>query len=215
MFGFKTKTPDPVVEPAAAGTPLGIETFDVIELVRPKKLTDRPEPIPEIDKYMALAEELKTGAILRGRVLQKLAADLLWERGVEMYSYDDVDAYLKERAGKVVIINTSERVSTYRWRPLRDCDGEKEWGWEHDLTKGGYFWKDRWECRTYSKVVPFDVLESVKALEEKFPGRLHFFVSDIEADPDPFIVACARDTGKIVFGAWDEPEFFRDGTQPK
>jgi hypothetical protein len=36
---------------------------------RPRKLTERPAPVADFDKYVALAQELKTGAAMRGQVL--------------------------------------------------------------------------------------------------------------------------------------------------
>lgn len=197
---FKTKTTE---------TPV-VEVKKEVSVAKPLPLSVRPDKIEKIDEYLSLAESLEIASLDRGAVLQRAVADFLWENDVEMYDYNQMKNYMTSLAEKE---NT-----LWHWRPLRDKDIPKDgsgtpdscWGWNHDSNAHDYYWKTKWECRTYDKIVPFEILKNVKLLNDKFPGKLHFFVTDYKsASPDPFIIACARDMGKIIFGVWDEPGFFK------
>ena len=60
----------------------------------------------------------------------------------------------------------------------------------------------------YDKLVPGHILNDVKTIEQRFAGRVHFFVSDYGVPvPDPFIMVTAYTMKRVVFGAWDEPGF--------
>jgi hypothetical protein len=178
-------------------------------LVRPSPLKNRPAAVIGFDEYLALANDLKIGPAQTGQVLQRAVADTLWEHNIEMYSYGDVVAYMTKVANKANAL--------FCWRPLRERDHAPgkaqrngDWGWG-DEARHDHYRPHLWGCRTYDKPIPFDVLQNVKLLEDKFPERLHFFVSDYRAvDPDPFMMVTARDMSRIVFGVWDEPAFFRD-----
>ncbi len=179
-----------------------------ITLLRPTRLSQRPAPVPRFDEYLALAAELDTASHTTGKVLQRAVVDFLWEQDIEIFSHHQVCRYLSQLAEK--------QDEFLCWRPLRNrdipvvsaLDPQGNWGWgrakEHD-----YYKSTLWECRPYGEAVPFDVLHNVRKIEQKFPGKLHFFVSDI-SDPDPFIILTARDTDRIVFGAWNEPAFFKE-----
>ena len=168
---------------------------------RPSRLVERPEWAKvdgEVLEMEALAGELGVASLTRGELLQRLVADFLWERDVELFSYGAMKRYLSAVAEK--------NKAKLHWRPLRDCDVTPEWGWgesgDHD-----YYRDNFWECRTYDGVVPLRVLRNIKALVERFPkAELHFFVSDV-SDPDPFIVVMSRGADRIPFGVWDEPGF--------
>lgn len=128
-----------------------------------------------------------------------------------MFNYCEVVRYLSAIA--------EEESNHLCWRPLRnrdiptvtEFDSRGNWGWGEENTHDHYH-GNLWACRPYDKAVPFEVLQTVMEVEQKFPGRLHFFVSDISPDPDPFIILTARDMDRIVFGVWDEPAFFKKGS---
>jgi hypothetical protein len=169
---------------------------------RPTPRTDRPEAIPNFAAYLKLAGELDIAPLKTGRVLQRAVADFLWENDIDMYAYNDVVSYMSAMAKKEKAI--------FCWRPLREADVPSggmygSWGWGNEK-KHDFYWSKVWDCRPYDQAVPYDVLRNVKLLNDKFPGKLHFFVTD-NAGLDPFIMATARDMGRIVFGMWDEPGF--------
>lgn len=203
MFGFK-KAID--VAPT-------LEEVAILKLPQrptPRPKSDRPATIVRMDEYTALAKELGIASAKTGHVLQRMVADFLWEHNIEMYRYSDVTQYMSALA--------EQDNEIFYWRPLRERDippsGQYgNWGWgtekEHDCYRPRL-----WQCRPYNEIVPFEILQNVKLLEDKFPGLLHFFVTDYaDADADdPFIMVTARDMSRIVFGVWDEPDFFKTNT---
>jgi hypothetical protein len=167
-------------------------------LAKPRPITGHPETVPGFDKYWELAQEL---GIKAGKVVQRAVADFIWAQDIEMYDYEEVFTYLSAIADR-------DR-KRFIWRPLRDRDRTTLYRLS-DLGKHGYYQHDRWECRPYDKPVPFEVLQNVKLIEAKFPDTLNFFVSDYAVvDPDPFIMCHTWDMTGIVFGVWDEPQFFK------
>jgi hypothetical protein len=166
----------------------------------------RPAPISRRiradvpDRWLTLAEDLQIGCVMGGPALELLVVDFLFASGVPVYGLGEVVAYLVEQC--------RGHAPRLVWRPLRDRDHIHDARWEggdgHD-----YYRPIDPACRTYDKPVPLEILERVKALEERFnrpSQRLHFFISDC-ALPDPFILAAGCDMSRIVFGAWDEPGF--------
>ena len=178
MFGIKTKTSAPV---------------------RPASLPRRaPGKIGHLDEYLALAHGLNIASATRGLVLQHEVADFLWEHDIEMYDYDDVVNFLGEVAPKG---------NNVYWRPLRDVDVTSDYN-IGNKDDPGYYDDKEWNCRTYDKIIPIEILRNVKLLVEKFGDKLQFFVSDFASpNPDPFIMATARDMTCFVFGVWDGPGF--------
>ncbi len=163
-------------------------------LVRPNPVLHKTEP--RLDEYLALAKELGVGAADNGRILQMEVADFLWENEIEMYNYMEVETYLIELGRRLY------KGKDLVWKPLRICDS----------LNLGYGWhRSHYEEEVYDKAVPFEVLKNVKLLTGKFGYKLKILVSDFEkvSKPDPFIIATARNMDRIVFGVWNEPEFFK------
>ncbi len=162
------------------------------QLVRPAPVSHRTES--RLDEYLALAKELGVGAADNGKVLQMEVADFLWENDIDMYDYMEVEKYLVDLGRR--LYNGKELV----WKPLRVCDSL-------DLGMGWH--RSHYEKKVYDRVVPFEVLKNVKLLTDKFGDKLKILISDFEVvNPDPFIIATARNMDRVVFGVWDEPAFF-------
>ena len=166
---------------------------EIRPLVRPSPVSHKTEP--RLDEYLSLAKELGVAAADNGKVFQMEVADFLWENDIEMYNYRVVERYLVELGRR--LYKDRELV----WKPLRFCDS---------LNLGRGLHKSFYEKEVYARVVPFEVLKNVKLLTDKFGDKLKILISDFDVpNPDPFIIATARNMDRIVFGVWDEPSFFQ------
>jgi hypothetical protein len=58
----------------------------------------------------------------------------------------------------------------------------------------------------YQKKIPIEHLRHMQSLSDAFPD-LSFFASELDVDPDPFIMCTTFQGWRIVFGVWDEPGF--------
>jgi hypothetical protein len=147
------------------------------------------------DSYAELAKSIGFNP---GMILETEVHNFLIEQQIPIYDYAAVVRYMTKLA--------KQRHRIFVWRPLREIDRKRanyEWGkWnDHD----SYF-----SCKTevYRHFVPAHILRDVQTIDAKFGERVQFFVADYAVvDPDPFILVTALRMRRIVFGAWDEPEF--------
>lgn len=72
------------------------------------------------------------------------------------------------------------------------------------LAKGKSVW---WKALTaYAKTAPIHILRRAVALKRLEPD-LFFEVSEIDAEPDPFLSVRYGRSERIIIGVWDEPTF--------
>lgn len=160
---------------------------------RPKPMLRLVEAVP--DGYADVAARL--GFRPAAMVAAEMAA-FAAKSGWETFALADVDRWLRQKAGK----------EGWSWRPLRDADCVNyAWRGQHC---GSYDPKD---CAVYDRLVPERPLRKALALSERFGKEIAFFVSDVDADPDPFIMAVPTISFDVVsevimvFDVWDEPGF--------
>lgn len=117
-----------------------------------------------------------------------------------VFDVADVSLYMTYQAGKLGM--------SWGWKPLRDGDVALV-RQAIDLHDGGL----SLEGRAYTRAIPSDVLETVKAVTAELPKAV-FLVSDYgDRRPDPFLAVTTERMlmdGRIwIIAEWDEPGFYR------
>ncbi len=166
-------------------------------LQRPQACLPTVRPQVSLEVYETLAGEIgyNPPGLLEERILRFLRVS-----GIKVYDLNEVDKYLTKIADRKIWV----------WRPLREKDvanwslGDRGHG---SYCCPGHQWYNYHRYGPYPHLVPIHVLRHVRKIETEFPSQVKFFVSDIVAHPDPFIMVAKRDVGPIVFGVWDEPDF--------
>lgn len=177
---------------------------------RPRpRLVKAMEP-SKMSEYESLAREID---FYPGQLLQERIKSFLAEHGIETFDNNEVHRYMEKEATSASLPGVkngrsgeadrkkSLRHRVYSWRPLRAIDGHATWRWP------SYY-----DANPYDKAVPVHILRQVKLINDHFNGQssvVKFFVTDYAVpNPDPFIAVRGAGTELIVFGVWDEPEFF-------
>lgn len=166
---------------------------------KPQPIKDKPTLENRFQEYLALAKKIGTGIteVLEGRIMQQQIADFLWEQDIEMYDYREVCDYMRTMAAK--------EGKLFFWSNLR----------EQDRKYADQNPDNRYDMGIpYKKLVPFEILQNVEKLQNKFGNEVAFLVSDYAVSyPDPFICVTGLEVDRIVFGVWDEPAFFTKGAK--
>lgn len=133
-------------------------------------------------------------------LLQTQLALFFNEKAVKLFDYGEVDGYLRYQA------NLEKK--KWHWRPLREKDIIKEWGYPGNEKEGhGFYWSSRWECRTYAGAIPVRTMEIVEGIVRLLGDKVHFFVSEHAQKPqDRFIVVAALDMNMMIFDSWHDDE---------
>ena len=148
--------------------------------------------------YIDTARKL---GVINAAVKLEMLLDLLQKKGLGVYPYKKVEAYLDEMFGKAV----DDYYPSWGWRPLRAEDNgalqrtrQARQNPNGDILRG-----------VYQKAIPYPVLLTVQEIIETVPG-VHFFVSD-EARrsnfEDPFLAVSCAGMDMCVIERWDEPSF--------
>lgn len=185
MFGFRKAA---AVAEAPVQPPIPEDT-------RPKPRVIKPVgEAEEVRGYVALCQKIcaETPAVRMLQLRQFLA-----ERGIPEYDNRHVDAYL------LGVVYQREKSThgylKYFWHPLREEDKDTSFHW---------FWDAKCDSsRTvYHQLVPGSVLQTVATILEAFPDA-KFFVSDIAAVRDPFLLVTFPDVSPVIVDFWSEPGF--------
>ena len=178
------------------------------DIDQPKPIDPNPRPKPKlvlvksnsIESYEKLAQELD---FYPGQLLEEQLLRFFKENDFELYDSAAVFDYLYYKAHK--------EGKRWIWRPLREKDKTSNYaihgremkdGWRH----GCYYSGSEWSA--YTMLVPERVLRKIKQIEENFPNKVQFFVSDYSVpQPDPFIMVTALGVRNLIFDVWDEPDF--------
>lgn len=190
--------------------PVEEQTVTVPAVTVPTRV--RPQPViggAELAKYVALAEKAKFAP---PELLQHRLTQFFMDNQIEIYPYNSVVRYLDHKFG------APRKISKYpyfqpgwSWHPLRVEDDGKLITPIVRSTQNGYIEKGR----TYRKIIPAPVLETVDLIASHFAGStpsLHFYVSDVAVphkELDPFLAISAVGINFIVVERWDEPAFRR------
>lgn len=174
-------------------------------------LIDTSWPDREFDlEYCRVASKL--GVTVVPSVAWRKLGDVLTELGIPVYSLAAVDKYLRSKAAEVQQKNNGRGYTHYVWRPLRESDVDRaEYGsYKSQFASSPYGMRYNPQYHPYDKAVPLPVLLTAERIEERLPGEVSFFVSDIVSYPDPFLaVQLKADRQKTMFVVerWDEPSF--------
>jgi len=168
-------------------------------LVKPKPhlvlVKDNP-----IEEYEKLADELEyhPAGLVEAKIFRYLK-----QNNISVFNNKEVYNYLVKKAKE------EGHHKYWIWRPLREKDHyPKGRGWSGRFDWHGSYWEHRSEYRVYDKLVPANILRQVKDMEDAIPHDIKFFVSDYASiNPDPFIMVTNVDIKRIIFNAWDEPDF--------
>lgn len=173
-------------------------------------------------EYNRVAKKL--GVLARPRSDWRRLATALDELMIPVYNFDKVKAFLVKKAAEVAKQEAAAAVNgsaAWGWFPLNapapvvvDAEAHLRALRElHDSMFGGSaprLANGAFRTTAYTKRVPLPVLLTAEQIEDKLPGEVSFFVSDIERYPDPFLGVCLKsDPEKKMFVVerWDEPGF--------
>ncbi len=173
-------------------------------------------------EYNRVAEKL--GVVKRPRSDWRRLAHALDELMIPVYDFHKVTEFLEKKAAEVAKQEAKAAVNgsaAWGWFPLNTGPVQpssasfsaieeynralRSMGLPPERQPNGSF-----RSSTYNKRVPLPVLLTAEKIEDKLPGEVSFFVSDIERYPDPFLGVCLKsDPEKRMFVVerWDEPGF--------
>lgn len=158
-------------------------------------------------QYEELAQSL--GFAPSGLVRVQLLS-FFHEQRIALYDYKQVASWLKIKRGEA----GAER---WYWRPLRDKDAITQWKWGeyypvNEVTQDDFYTASQWECRPFARIVPMEILQQVKLIEEKLDGQVKFFVSYYSDRKKPTFFIMVRPAMcddsekpdyKLIFGSWE------------
>lgn len=169
----------------------------------------------------------KLGVLARPRSDWRRLATALDELMIPVYDFDKVKAFLVKKAAEVAKQEAAAAVNgsaAWGWFPLNAPapvvidEGPHERALRELYASMNTFGSSSpprlvngaFRTAAYTKRVPLPVLLTAEQIEDKLPGEVSFFVSDIERYPDPFLGVCLKsDPEKKMFVVerWDEPGF--------
>jgi hypothetical protein len=167
---------------------LPVHSLQAQSAYQPVVIGLRPEPLKLSGQsipagYLALCDKV---GFVPTELKDQAFKQFLFDSEISVYDHDQVKAYLERRAAAASSTVTRQVVL---WRGLREKDSTY-------VSSTGI----------YQKLVPMRVLVMVDKILGKFPDA-RFYVSEIVADPDPFM-AVTIGTGKMfIFAVWGEPGF--------
>jgi hypothetical protein len=189
--------PEPKIEMPLVATPL-----------------DMSWPDKELElEYSRVAQKL--GVNVLPRIDWRRLGDALAELMIPVYDLKAVNKYLMDKAAEAVKANGDRGWAQWFWIPMRESDVDQV-RLESIRAAGqqnlGYHWNMGYDPTLvpYLKPIPLPVLLTAERIEERLPGEVSFFVSDIVSYPDPFLgVQLKADRDKTIFVVerWDEPGF--------
>ncbi len=164
----------------------------------------------QISSYIKLSKEMNFRPV---QLTIMLILEILYKENITVYNYDEVDKYLRMK------IKEDSIDGHWVWKPLRSKDYNLKLSWPskegYDHYHGVYYEG----IGMYQKLVPYEILETVKKIESKMvSSEIHnigFYVSDYHIPkPDPFIALMGAGFDRpIIFGEWDEPDFYKNKDQ--
>lgn len=187
MFGFREKA-QPTV-PAVA----------VLEEVPRGEVPTASEGLrAHVAKYQEVASRI---GFAPGNLVQEQLPIFCADNQIPVYDADRVSDFLDRKAAK-----DKEAKGNWSWIPLRAGDMGKVTKATHNNNNEALYVGGISKNRHYHALVPMPILERVEKIQKAFP-ELHFFVSDIAPNMDPFICVLGVGLSLIVFGQWNEPGF--------
>lgn len=182
---------------------------ELAELERMAKLefpiSKLPNPPFQSKEYQQLTNDL-------GFIPAELTRDMLLsffiKEGMPLFDNKSVHKWMVKKRKEV-------NINIWYWRPLREKDIITDYMWGEWTGSDGYYRNSHDVCRPYEQLIPANVLQKVKKIENTFKDQVKFFVSDIAIPmPDPFIMVrpAKRNSGNdqdymLIFDAWDEPGY--------
>jgi hypothetical protein len=164
----------------------------------------------ELSQYEALADEVgfSPAELTRLRLLFFFA-----DKGIPLFGNKEVKEWLLERR------SGADNDIPWNWRALRASDVSDlyDWGVEDGVGEDGFYTSTDAEqaefCEPYDRLVPLQVLQLVKEIEDAIGrDKINFYVSDYDDEKaSTFIMVrpSADDPGygefNLIFGNWDNP----------
>lgn len=172
-------------------------------------LLDSVEGTEEMAEYVTRAERLGMSAI---PAQQEQFKAFLRREEIVIYPLKEVDEYLDIKAKRVwaQMQDGETNMETMVTRRTNAARPSVRWDW-YPLTKKSMESNQGHGKNLYAKPIPLEHQRTVEKIADAFP-QAHFFVSQLEYDPDPFML-CVEAKLPVVIAKWNEPGFKLKATQ--
>ncbi len=158
----------------------------------------KAQPLPDMEKYVALANEL--GVAPAGLQTNRFLT-FMKKADLPIYHLPTVIRYMNQ------IAKRDGNGSGWVWRVMRNQDWHRAERFGMPISP----FSDAYTGHVYERPIPYRVLQRAQFIEQNSPIKPIYMISDYatrdDIAPDPFLLAFFSQTERFVVDFWDEPGF--------